>query len=114
MLTTALKRIADRQVTWCQHDLCNDHAAPGDVVCAKHRAAIDAHNVNTGAETIETDDHAPEPPSPTERELNIEYLTVNEWTSYHLNGVGTVWSDPIGGGDYEMGNALAIQEHRDL
>lgn len=52
--------------------------------------------------------------APTEEEMNIHYLRVNDWEPQDVAGIGQVWSDPIGGGDYDLSNALRIQFGRDL
>lgn len=56
-------------------------------------------------------------PLPTEEELNADYLLRKDWTRSYLHGIGEIFSDPIGGGDYALANALDIQagrEHREF
>lgn len=71
--------------------------------------------VISGAETLGDDAHDPydSTNAPTENELDEHYLRVNDWQRQVLAGIGIVWSDPIGGGDYAFANALTLQAMRD-
>jgi hypothetical protein len=52
--------------------------------------------------------------APTEQEMNEMYLLQHDWERRVMEGVGMVYEDPIGGGSYELANALEIQGARDM
>lgn len=51
--------------------------------------------------------------SPTERELDEQYLCSQDWERQTLEGIGVVWTDPFSGGNYHFESALAMQNLRD-
>lgn len=84
------------------------------------RAAIEFKRDDATTELVAqvpADEIPAELPPPTTDDLDAHYLTKMDWTMNFVEGLGELWSDPIGGGDYTFANALDIQaarDHRDL